>query len=94
MHRSINDRSDNIDELVRVLRNFNNCEPSQKDESITAIYGMAAKIPDKGIVTYSKPEILPSLRGIKPNLLAVCSGIKPEVVSNSKPKVKSEAILG
>ena len=41
---------DNIDELVRLLRNFNNCEPSQKDESITAIYGMAAKIPDKGIV--------------------------------------------
>ena len=41
---------DNIDELVRLLRNFNNCEPSQKDENITAIYGMAAKIPDKGIV--------------------------------------------
>ena len=41
---------DNIGQLINLLRNFNYCEPSQKDESITAIYGMAAKIPDKSIV--------------------------------------------
>ena len=41
---------DSIDELLELLKNINNFPKIEKNENITAIYGMAAKIPDKSIV--------------------------------------------
>ncbi len=41
---------DNIDSLQLLLEKFNEAEKDENDENITAIYGMAATIPDKSII--------------------------------------------